>query len=105
MAERTGTKAFAARRGRGARRPGETARGACRRLTARVLGGSGNWAGQGALQGPPVFVPKFVQTHARVYLGDSGINVELWEQPKPALQSLRVVERLAILGRLPAQPA
>ncbi len=54
--------------------------------------------------GPPVFVPKFVLTHARVYLGDSGINVELWEYPKPALQSLRAAERLAILGRLPAQP-
>ena len=55
--------------------------------------------------GPPVFVPKFVLTHARVYPGDDGVCVELWEHPKPAPQRLRTTERLAILGRLPAQPA
>ena len=55
--------------------------------------------------GPPVFVPKFVLTHARVYLGDDGVHVELWEHPRPASQRLRPTERLAILGRLPAQPA
>lgn len=54
--------------------------------------------------GPPVFVPEFVLTHARVYLADSGVNVELWEHPKPAPQELRAAERLAILGRLPARP-
>ena len=55
--------------------------------------------------GPPVFAPKFVQTHARVYLDDSGVRADLWEHPKPAPQRLRIAERLAILGRLPAQPA
>lgn len=55
--------------------------------------------------GPPVFVSRFVQTHVRVYLGDSGIHVELWEHPKLAPQRLRNAERLAILGHRPSQPA
>ena len=55
--------------------------------------------------GPPVFVSKFVQTHVRVYLDDSEVHVELWEHPKPARSRLRATERLAVLGRLPAQPA
>jgi hypothetical protein len=54
---------------------------------------------------PPVFVPKFVQTHVRVSLSDSSVRVELWEHPKPARVRLRVAERIAILARLPAQPA
>ena len=57
------------------------------------------------LGGPPVFVPRFLQTHARVYLGDSEVRAELWEHPKPALQRLRTAERLAVLGRLSSQPA
>ena len=56
------------------------------------------------LGGPPVFVPKFVLTHARVYLGGDGVHVELWEHPKPTSHRLRPTERLAILGRLPEQP-
>ncbi len=55
--------------------------------------------------GPPVFVPRFVQTHARVYLDGSGLHAELWEHPRPARYHLRPTERLAILGRLPSQPA
>ncbi|HEV2743281.1 MAG TPA: hypothetical protein VGV91_09010, partial [Rubrobacter sp.] len=55
--------------------------------------------------GPPVYVPGFVQTHARVYLEDARIRAELWEHPKPAPRRLRAAERLAVLGRLPAQPA
>ncbi len=54
---------------------------------------------------PPVFVPAFVLTHARVRLDESGIRAELWQHPKPASRSLRAPERLAVLGRLPAQPA
>ena len=56
------------------------------------------------LGGPPVFTSRFVQTHARVSLNANGIHVDLWEQPKPALQRLRLAERLAIAGRLPPQP-
>lgn len=75
-----------------------------------ILVNSGCWLRQlrpvrAHLGGPPVFVPKFVQTHARAYLGGDGVQVELWEHPKPAPQRLRSTERLAILGRLPAQPA
>ena len=54
--------------------------------------------------GPSVFVSKFVQTHARVYLAGSEVRAELWEHPKPARSLLRATERVAILGRLPAQP-
>jgi UDP-2,3-diacylglucosamine pyrophosphatase LpxH len=53
---------------------------------------------------PHVFVSQFVQTHVRVYWGDGAIQVELWEQPRPAPQRLRAGERLAVAGRLPAQP-
>jgi UDP-2,3-diacylglucosamine pyrophosphatase LpxH len=55
--------------------------------------------------GPPVYVPGFVQTHARVYLKDTRVRAELWDNPKPAPRRLRAAERLAVLGRLPAQPA
>lgn len=50
-------------------------------------------------------VSGFVQTHARVYLEDSEVVAELWERPRPAPRRLRAAERLAVLGRLPAQPA
>jgi UDP-2,3-diacylglucosamine pyrophosphatase LpxH len=56
------------------------------------------------LGAPPVFVSRFVQTHVRVYREDTGLQVELWEHPRPSSQSLRVVERLAVAGRLPAEP-
>jgi UDP-2,3-diacylglucosamine pyrophosphatase LpxH len=77
---------------------------------AAIIVNSGCWLRQlqpiGAhFRGPPVFVPKFVQTHVKVFLGDSGVRVELWEHPKPARVYLRSAERFAILGRLPAQPA
>ncbi len=78
--------------------------------SATVIVNSGCWLRQlravrAHFGGPPVFVPKFVLTHARAYLGDDGVHVELWEHPKPASQRPRLIERLAILGRLPAQPA
>jgi hypothetical protein len=74
-----------------------------------VMVNSGCWLRQlqpaRALLGlPPVFVSRFVQTHVRVYRGSSAIQVELWEHPRPAPQRLRVVERLAVVGRLPAEP-
>lgn len=77
---------------------------------AAIVVNSGCWLRQlqpvpAHFGGPPVFVSKFVQTHVRVFLGDPGIRVELWEHPKPARVSLRAAERIAILGRLPAQPA
>ena len=55
--------------------------------------------------GPPVYAAGFVQTHARVYLEDGRVHAELWEHPRPAPRRLRAAERLAVLGRLPAQPA
>jgi UDP-2,3-diacylglucosamine pyrophosphatase LpxH len=56
------------------------------------------------LGAPSVFVSRFVQTHVRVRWDQGAIHVELWEHPRPASQRLRVVERLAVAGRLPAQP-
>jgi UDP-2,3-diacylglucosamine pyrophosphatase LpxH len=56
------------------------------------------------LGAPPVFVARFVQTHVRVYLDDEAVQVELWEHPRPAPRRLRVVERLAVAGRLLVQP-
>jgi hypothetical protein len=53
---------------------------------------------------PPVFVSHFVQTHVRVYREEAGIQVELREHPRPARQRLLQVERLAVAGRLPAEP-
>jgi hypothetical protein len=77
---------------------------------AVIIVNSGCWLRQlqpiqAHFRGPPVFVLKFVQTHVRVFLGDSGVCVELWEHPKPARVRLRAAERIWILGRLPAQPA
>ncbi len=56
------------------------------------------------LKGPPVFVSKFVLTYVRVFAQDSQLRVELWEQPKPAAQSLTRLERLLSWGRRPPQP-
>lgn len=56
------------------------------------------------LKGPPVFVSRFVLTHARIYAEDGVLRVELWEQPKPARQSLSRIERLLSYGRRPPQP-
>lgn len=55
--------------------------------------------------GPPVLVSKFVQTHARVHFGDSGVYAELWEHPRRTYHRLRATERIAILGCSPAQPS
>jgi Calcineurin-like phosphoesterase len=57
------------------------------------------------LGAPPVFVSRFEQTHVRVYRSGGETHVELWEHPRPSKQRTRMVERLAILGRLPAEPA
>jgi hypothetical protein len=56
------------------------------------------------LGAPPVFVSRYVQTHVRVYRGSDAVEVELWEHPRATRQQLRVAERLAVLGRLPAEP-
>ena len=55
------------------------------------------------LKAPSVFVARYVLTHARVHRGAAGIEVELWEHPRPYRQSLLAVERLAVAGRLPAE--
>jgi UDP-2,3-diacylglucosamine pyrophosphatase LpxH len=55
------------------------------------------------LKGPPVFVSKFVLTYVRVFAQDAQLRVELWEQPKPAVQSLTRLERLLSWGRRPHQ--
>ncbi len=55
-------------------------------------------------KGPPVFVSEFVLTHARVYVQDSSLRVELWEHPKPAEQHLTRTERLLSWNRRPSQP-
>ena len=57
------------------------------------------------LKGPPVFVSKFVLTHVRVFVDGDDLRVELWEQPKPASQSLTRIERLLSSGRRPPQTA
>ena len=57
------------------------------------------------LKGPPVFFSKFVLTHVRIFAQDEGLRVELWEQPKPARQSLTRLERLLSWGRRPPQPS
>ncbi len=56
------------------------------------------------LEGPPVYVSKFVLTHVRVYAQDATLRVELWEQPKPARQSLTQLERLLSWRKRPPQP-
>jgi UDP-2,3-diacylglucosamine pyrophosphatase LpxH len=56
-------------------------------------------------KGPPVFVSKFVLTHARVYVRDGSLHVELWEHPKRARQKLSRIERLLSWGRRPLEPS
>jgi UDP-2,3-diacylglucosamine pyrophosphatase LpxH len=50
---------------------------------------------------PRVFVPVFVQTHARVRRTGDGIVAELWSNPKSVPSSLPWIERAAIAGRAP----
>jgi len=74
-----------------------------------VMVNSGCWLRQlqpvsPLLKGPPVFVSKFVLTYVLVSAGDAGLNVELWEHPKPAPQRLGRIERLISWRRLPPQP-
>ena len=57
------------------------------------------------LKAPTVFVPAFVQTHVRVTRTGDGLTVELWERPKRADRHLPPIERLAVLGRVPAEPS
>ncbi len=54
---------------------------------------------------PTVFISRFVLTHVRVYREGGATRIELWEQPHPSKQELRIPERLAVLGRLPREPA
>src|SRR5215216_5372545 len=56
------------------------------------------------LKGPPIFVSRFVLTHVRVFAREGQLCVELWEQPKPAGQTLTRIERLVSIGRRPPQP-
>jgi UDP-2,3-diacylglucosamine pyrophosphatase LpxH len=56
------------------------------------------------LGAPPVYVGRFVQTHVRVHRTTAGIEVELWEHPRPAPRALRVAERVAVAGRVPPEP-
>jgi hypothetical protein len=56
------------------------------------------------LKGPPVFVSRFVLTHARVSAEGGALRAELWEQPKPARQNLSRLERLLSYWRRPPQP-
>jgi UDP-2,3-diacylglucosamine pyrophosphatase LpxH len=56
------------------------------------------------LKAPSVVLSRYELTHARVHLGAAGIEVELWEHPRPSRQSLLAVERLAVAGRLPTEP-
>lgn len=75
----------------------------------QVMVNSGCWLRQlqpikPHLNGPPVFVSKFVLTHVRVFARDSGLCVELWEHPKPAEQRLTRLERLLSWNRRPPQP-
>jgi UDP-2,3-diacylglucosamine pyrophosphatase LpxH len=70
---------------------------------------SGCWLRQlqpvpGRLGAPPVFVSRFVQTHVRVYRDEGAIQVELWEHPRQSPRRLRLVERLAVVDRVPAEP-
>jgi UDP-2,3-diacylglucosamine pyrophosphatase LpxH len=56
------------------------------------------------LGAPPVYVGRFVQTHVRVYRVAEGIEIELWEHPRPSSDQPRTVERLAASGRMPPEP-
>jgi hypothetical protein len=70
---------------------------------------SGCWLRQlqrvpGHFRAPAVFAARYVQTHVRVRREAGAIVVELWEQRRPTKQRLRLVEHLAILGRVPPSP-
>jgi UDP-2,3-diacylglucosamine pyrophosphatase LpxH len=74
-----------------------------------VLVNSGCWLRQlqpvaAHLGAPPVFVGRFVQTHVRVYRSADGVQVELWEHPRPAAERLPLTERVAIAGRRSRAP-
>lgn len=74
-----------------------------------VMVNSGCWLRQlqpvrARLKGPPVFVSKFVLTHARVFAEGGRLNVELREHPKPAKQNLTSIERLLSWRRMPDPP-
>jgi len=56
------------------------------------------------LRAPTVFASRFVQTHVRICRDRGEMRVELWEHPRPSSQRLRIVERLAVAGRLPVEP-
>jgi hypothetical protein len=56
------------------------------------------------LGAPAVFASRYVLTHARVRCTAAGIEAELWEHPRPYRQKLLAVERLAVAGRLRAEP-
>ena len=75
-----------------------------------VLVNSGCWLRQlqpvaAHLGAPHVFVGRFVQTHVRVYRDGEGVQVELWEHPRPAAERPPLVERIAIAGRRSRAPA
>jgi Calcineurin-like phosphoesterase len=77
--------------------------------TRTVIVNTGCWLRQlrpvpAWLGGPPVFVPAFVHSHARVRCGPQGVSVELWDHPRPAERQLPWIERAAIVGRMPPQP-
>jgi hypothetical protein len=76
---------------------------------ATVIVNTGCWLPQlqpvnALLSAPPVFVPTYVNSHVRVQVGQDGLSVELWDQPKPAERRLPWIERVAIAGRMPPQP-
>lgn len=78
--------------------------------TTGVIVNSGCWLRQlqptrAHLRAPAVFVNRFVQTHVRVALREGAVSAELWGHPRPSQQDLLLVERIAILGRLPVEPA
>jgi hypothetical protein len=77
---------------------------------ATVVVNTGCWLRQlqpveALLGAPPVFVPTLVHSHVRVRAGQDGLAVELWDQPKPAERRLPWIERVAVAGRMPPQPA
>jgi UDP-2,3-diacylglucosamine pyrophosphatase LpxH len=74
-----------------------------------VMVNSGCWLRQlqpvpARFRGPPVFVSEFVLTYVLVSAGEGGLDVELWERPKPAMQRLSRIERLVSWRRIPSQP-
>ena len=46
-----------------------------------------------------MYVGRFMQTQVRIYRGRDGIEVELWEHPRPSRERLALTERIAITGR------